>query len=186
MRIRARLLAVLLLAAPPAAAEGLYPSQTPEFGPETLSLVRATEKLFDSLEAESAQTAPNGRFQLRPVLRDAEPVALPAAGRHALSAENGPVADLTAYKVTWYPTDRLSGTVDFVGTWKNGRNIICGYVTWDMSDPVNPSLAAMTTSYLDTKALVRMADDTAHAELLRANCAYGEIEPNLELARAPG
>jgi len=185
MRIRAVLLSALLLAGPPAAAEGLYPSQMPEFGPETLSLVRATEELFESLEAESARSAPTERFQLRPVLRDAEPTGLPAAGRHALSAENGPVTNLIAYEITWYPTDRLSGTVDFVGTWKNGRNLVCGYVTWDMSDPARPTLATMTTSYLDTGTLLRLPADAAHAELLRANCAFGEIEPNLELARAP-
>ncbi|MDJ1009313.1 MAG: hypothetical protein QNJ13_15970 [Paracoccaceae bacterium] len=186
MVLRAIAVLVLFLFGLPAAAGGLYTSADKvEFGPETLSLVRATEALFDAMEAESAAPG-TPRLHLRALTGEAEPVGLPAAGQRALRSENGPVANLTAYQITWYPTDRLSGTVDFMGTWANGRNLVCGYATWDMTDPTAPQLAAMTTSYLDTRTLIRLPVDAAHAELLRANCAYGEIEPNLELARSPG
>lgn len=188
MFLRAFLVSLVIAMSGPATAGGVFTSPAePEFGREMLTLVRATEALFDALEAEGANPDTPG-LELRPARRTAEPASLEIAqaGRSALSAENGPVANLTAYRVTWYPTDRLSGSVDFVGTWGKGRNLVCGYVTWDMSDPTAPVLAAMTTSYLDTGTLVRLPADAAHAELLRANCAYGEIEPNLELVRPAG
>ncbi|MEL7027435.1 MAG: hypothetical protein AAGO57_09445 [Pseudomonadota bacterium] len=154
-----------------------------DFGPETLALVAATETLFDALEAEGMQAEDTPRLQLRSLGANPVAMVLPEAGRAALRDDLGPVADLTAYDITWYPGKKLAGSVDFVGTWKDGRNLVCGYVTWDMSDPRDPNLAAMTTSYLDTKNLVRLPDAAAHGELLRANCAFGALEPNLELVR---
>ena len=55
-----------------------------------------------------------------------------------------------------------------------------------MTDPAAPALASLTTTYLDTGTLLGHSADAAHAELLRANCAFGEIEPNLDLARDLG
>lgn len=184
MTPRALILSVLLGAAGPAAADGLYPEST-EFGAETLSIVAATEALFDAIEAETPGLTDAPRLQLRLAGPEtASPVALPLASEHALSEKHGPVADLTAYGLTWYPgDDALAGTIDFVGTWGNGRNLVCGYVTWDMGDADAPQLASMTTAYLDTKILVGLPDQSQHAELLRANCAHGAIEPNLELVR---
>ena len=183
MGARAFLFSVLLGLGTQAAADGLYPSET-EFGAETLSIVAATEALFDAIEAESAgPVTDTPRLQLRIVRPGAEPVSLPAAGRGALRDDLGPVEHLTAYNITWYPTDTLSGTVDFLGSWDGGRNLVCGYVTWDMTNADTPVLAAMTTSYLDTASLLRLSPDIAHVELLRANCAFGDIEANLELLR---
>jgi len=183
MDARAFVLSGLLLASNPAAAAGLHP-ETGEFPLETLRLVAATEALFDRLESETANPArETPQIELRLARPDASPASLPAVGRRAVREDLGAIEHLTAYGLTWYPLETLSGTVDFVGSWDGGRNLVCGYVTWDMSDPEAPVLAAMTTSYLDTSVLVGLPDDLAHGELLRANCAHGSIEPNLELIR---
>lgn len=186
MGARAILTSMFLALGLPAGAGSVVPFAEPEFGPETLSLVVATEALFDAIEAESGtfdKRSPG--LTLRPTAARAEPVSfeIPRVGRNALRPDIGAVANLTGYQITWYPTETLSGTVDFVGTWNGGKNLVCGYLSWDMSNPAVPTLAAMTTSYLDTGALLGLSPDAAHAELLRANCAYGEIEPNLELVR---
>lgn len=175
------LIATLCFLSGPAFAEGLYPELN-EFGPETLSIAAATEALFDAMEAETAARPEQPRLELRLATPGADPVALPLAGTQALSDQHGPVTNLTAYGLTWYPGDTtLAGSVDFVGTWGEGRNLVCGYVTWDMGDAETPVLASLTTSYLSTETLVHLPDQAQHAELLRANCAHGAIEPNFEL-----
>ncbi len=180
-----RVLALLSLCAAPAVAGSAEVNAEPEFGLETFHLIQATEALFDALEQDASEPETPNRLQLRIKGPEAEPVAmaLPDAGRMALREDLGPVENLTAYNVTWYPTDQLLGAVDFVGTWGDGKNLICGYATWDMSKADQPRLASMVTAYLDTGTLLELSADGAHAELIRANCAFGEIEPNLELVR---
>ncbi|MEL7461474.1 MAG: hypothetical protein AAFX45_14835 [Pseudomonadota bacterium] len=168
----------------PAVAGPQTPAERAEFGLETFHMLQATQTLFDALEAASADTDKPG-LQLRLADPAAEPAALdlPPAGQMAIRTDLGPVANLRGYGVTWYPTDRLLGSVDFVGTWNNGRNLICGYATWDMSDSAAPVLASVTTSYIDAGALSLLTQEATHAALLRANCAYGAIEPNLDFVK---
>ncbi len=177
LSVLAACLFALPLAAEPVAVD------YPEFPRETAALVAATEALFDAIEAETPADKP--ALQLKGLGAIIEPVSmdLPETSRRALRADLGALENLTAYNITWYPTDHLTGAVDFVGTWGNGRNLVCGYITWDLSGTDTPELVAMTTSYLDTSTLIGLPTDAAHGELLRANCAYGQIEPNLELVR---
>ena len=164
------LIAALALCLPTAAAAAQYAA-------ETAQVVDATVELFDRMEAESGtEERPAIRLKIVP-----QPMSLDAASP-ALRPEYGPIRDLTGYRVTWYDTDRLIGTVDFVGTWGDGRHLICGYVSWDMTGGA-PELSDMTADYLETGTLVRSGDDAAHIALIEANCAYGELEPNLELVR---
>lgn len=168
----------------PAVSGPQTPAERAEFGLETFYMLQATETLFDALEAASSEGEKPG-LKLRLVDPEAEPATLelPPAGQMAIRTDLGPVANLRGYDVTWYPTDRLLGSVDFVGTWNNGRNLICGYATWDMSDADAPVLASVTTSYIDAGALAALTQEATHAALLRANCAFGAIEPNLEFVK---
>ena len=168
MMLRAATFALALLTALPAAAA--------QYVAETARLVDATAALFDRLEAESGGSAPP-RIQLR--LSEDKASFSDADG--ALRPEFGPVRDLTGYRVTWYDADALIGTVDFVGTWGDGRHLLCGYVSWNMTDPDAPSLDGIVADYLEIGALVGSGEDDAHIALIEANCAYGEIEPNFDL-----
>jgi len=167
--IRALFLALSVLVAGPAAAG--------QYARETSRLVDATAELFDALEATSASSD-------RPAIRlrlDLEEKASFTDAGEALRPELGPVRDLTAYRTTWYETGGLIGTVDFVGTWGDGRHLLCGYVSWDMSDPDAPTLDDIVADYLEIGALAGSGADEAHVALIEANCAYGEIEPNFDL-----
>ena len=149
-----------------------------QYAAETERLVDATADLFDRLEAGADAGADRPRIELR---LKPQPMSF-GAPDGALRPEYGPVRDLTGYRVTWYDTERLIGTVDFVGTWGDGRHLICGYVSWDMSGDA-PALDDLVADYLETGALAASAEDDAHLALIEANCAYGEIEANFALAR---
>ena len=90
----------------------------------------------------------------------------------------GAVDRLTGYRISWYPVDRFLGSVDFMGTWDGNRNLVCGYVTWDLSDPDAPVLEDVSASFVNVAELSRQDDEAIHAALLDANCAYGAIEAN--------
>ena len=90
----------------------------------------------------------------------------------------GPVQHLTGYRISWYPVDRLLGTVDFMGTWRGNRNLVCGYLTWDLSDPKKPELQEVTANFVDLDALTSESDVQIHRTLMEANCAFGAIDPN--------
>lgn len=146
-----------------------------EFADETDVLVAATTALFESVEATPA----SGGIELR-----LDGVAIPASATpgpdisEAFPAEFGPVAHLTAYRINWYPVDRLLGAVDFMGTYDRNRGLVCGYVTWDLSNPDDPQIDQLVANYVDLKLLAQRHPGATHAALLDANCAYGEIEPN--------
>ena len=146
-----------------------------EFADETQALVAATSALFDAIES-----APSGDF---PQIR-IEGLAVPASASldegvmQAFPSVNGPVQHLTGYRVNWYPVDRLLGAVDFMGTYNRNRGLVCGYVTWDLSDPKTPQIDRLVANYVDLNLLAKRHPGATHAALLDANCAYGEIEPN--------
>jgi len=146
-----------------------------EFADETDAIVAATTALFESVEAAS----PSDGIELR-----LNGIAIPASAAAgpdvsaAFPAEYGPVTHLTGYRINWYPVDRLLGAVDFMGTYDRNRGLVCGYVTWDLSDPDDPQVDQLIANYVDLKLLAKRHPGATHAALLDANCAYGEIEPN--------
>ena len=147
-----------------------------EFPAETAAIVAATSELFDSFETAEA---PRGQ---RPVI--ARPVlATPASfavidAKAGVLTEKGPVDHLTGYRISWYPTDRFLGSVDFMGTWADNRNLVCGYVTWDMSDPAAPVLEDVSATFLEISGFAGQTDAEIHAALLDANCAFGAVDAN--------
>ena len=90
----------------------------------------------------------------------------------------GPVRHLTGYQITWYPVDRLLGTVDFMGTWDGNRNLVCGHLTWDMTDVDTPVLTSVSANFLTLDDLQDAPEVRVHQSLMEANCAFGEIDGN--------
>lgn len=146
-----------------------------EFSSETDALVAATTALFERVEAAPVSDG----IELR-----LSGVAIPASATpgpdvsEAFPAEYGPVAHLTGYRINWYPVDRLLGAVDFMGTYDRNRGLVCGYVTWDLTDPATPRIDQLVANYVDIGSLAKRSPGATHAALLDANCAYGEIDPN--------
>ena len=152
---------------------------TVEFPEETAALVAATADFFESVEAQA------GPRDTRPVISGlivATPAKFGASdGKASVLISNGPVDHLTGYGIKWYPVDRLLGTVDYMGTWDDNRNLVCGFVTWDLSDPGAPVLEEVSASFLDISVLSDESGPVIHAALLEANCAFGAIDANYTL-----
>ena len=147
-----------------------------EFPRETAALVDATVDLFEAAEAvASGDPEPVVRIgSIATPARLAEPD--PMLG--AFPESYGPVRHLTGYRITWYPVERLIGAVDFMGTWDRTRNLVCGYVAWDLSDPDAPALEGIVTNYVDLALLDGADRSEIETVLLEANCAFGDIEAN--------
>ena len=172
-----KLCAVLVasvLATGPAMAERVEVSAT-EFPRETQALVAATVSLFEAAEAQSR----SGGMDTLPLSPVASPISAETGSETGTAFDTDrPVRHLTGYRITWYPVDTLLGAVDFMGTWDNARNLVCGYVTWDLSNPDAPEMRALVANYVDISGLAE-ADRTAQeSALLDANCAFGEIDSN--------
>lgn len=165
------------------AEAGENPGDGLEFAEETDALVIATAAFFDAVEA----TVP--RLKNRKLTGTPRSAVTPLgrpSGKTGILTRKGPVDHLTGYRVTWYPLDHLSGTVDFMGTWNGNRNLVCGYLTWDMSDPSAPVLDRVSANFLDLSALKGVASSKVHASLLEANCAFGAIDANFHHFDFPG
>jgi hypothetical protein len=147
-----------------------------EFPAETAAIVQATAQLFDAVEAEAARRGSRpviGRLVL------ATPASVGGNGAKTdVLVSQGPVDHLTGYRISWYPVDRFLGSVDFMGTWERNRNLVCGFVTWDMSNPKSPVLDSVEATFIDISDLSGEAPEDIHAALLDANCAYGAIDAN--------
>ena len=151
-----------------------------EFPVETAAIVKATADFFDTVEA----SAPTPRKRA-PVIGLPQ-LALPARldmseAQSQFGNDHGPVAHLTGYRINWYPVDRMIGAVDFMGTWNDNRDLVCGFLIWDLSDPALPTLDSVVVNYVDVSDL---APADAHGALLDANCAYGEIDQNFTVFAA--
>ncbi|MEO1536126.1 MAG: hypothetical protein AAFR73_00215 [Pseudomonadota bacterium] len=148
-----------------------------EFSKETRALADATAAFFDRVEATAR---PSKRAPYIGMPRTVTPAATSATeATHAdLLTQKGAVDHLTGYRVTWYPVDRLLGTVDFMGTWDGNRNLVCGYLTWDLSTPDTPRLASATANFVDLTDLRAATAREVHMTLLEANCAFGELDAN--------
>lgn len=146
------------------------------------ALVDATAAFFDRVEAFEA---PKKR---RPVIGIPVTVTTSRAGQGdaKMLTRKGPVRHLTGYRVTWYPLDRLLGTVDFMGTWNGNRNLVCGYLTWDLSDPEEPILQKLTASFVDMQDLSDASEEQVHRSLIEANCAFGSVDDNYRIFDVSG
>ena len=151
-------------------------TEAAEFPAETAAIVQATARLFDVVEASGRPR--DGRPVIaRPVL--AKPASVRAEDAKAdILVSRGPVDHLTGYRISWYPVDRFLGSVDFMGTGDGNRNLVCGFVTWELTDPKAPVLESVDATFLDIGALSGESAETIHAALLDANCAYGAIDAN--------
>ena len=161
-----------------AVAEATSLTPEPEFPRETRALVDATVALFVTAEAKTG--AAEGGSNSSRIVPAPTPAGLEAEGAlfGAFPEAYGPVRHLTGYRITWYPVDRLVGAVDFMGTWQRNRNLICGYVTWNLNDPETPELESVITNYVDLSVLDGASPDEVEAVLLEANCAFAQIEAN--------
>jgi len=167
-------LTVLALSALPAAAAA---ADTPEFPAQTEAIVEATSALFDAVEGVTPQAQQaRPRVTIGPLLTPAS-FKLPQ-GKAAVLSEHGAVRHLTGYRITWYPMDRFLGAVDFMGTWDGNKNLVCGYVMWDLTDPKSPVLDRISANYVDLAALTDASPQVAEEKLLDANCAYGAVDAN--------
>lgn len=157
---------------------------TGEFPAETAAIVAATTALFDAVETPAANEPRKSPVIRLPRL--ATKARIESDAKTDPLTEKGPVRHLTGYRISWYPVDRFLGTVDFMGTWDGNRNLVCGYVTWDLSDPQAPVLDTVSANYVDLKALSGEPPSKIHAALLEANCAYGAIDANFTLFEVAG
>ncbi|MDD9976374.1 MAG: hypothetical protein OXQ30_01380 [Boseongicola sp.] len=154
-----------------------------EFPEEAAALISATSTLFDDIEAGFAESKPKNAL---PVIRMkvlATPASMTSNGvlEQAFPRNRGPVTNLTGYRITWYPVDRFLGAVDFMGTYDGNRNLVCGFVTWDLTDVTEPKLEHLVANYVDLNLLSELPPADAHEALLNANCAYGQIDPNFSV-----
>ena len=148
-----------------------------EFPAETAALVAATSDFFQSVQAEGESERPR-KTPVIVVPGLASKVSFEADETVEPMKLNGPLRHLTGYRINWYPTDRLLGSVDFMGTWDGNRNLVCGYLIWDLGDPSTPVLETVTANYIDLGDLVGAMPAEVHETLLEANCAYGAIDAN--------
>ena len=148
-----------------------------EFPEETEALVAAPAAFFDEVEQASPRTGERAPVIRIPDLARKIKGATPDAGAGELT-RNGPVRHLTGYRINWYPVDRFLGSVDFMGTWNGNRNLVCGYLTWDLSRPEAPVLNAVTANFIDLDDFDGKSPSEIHEFLLEANCAYGAIDDN--------
>ncbi len=156
-----------------------------EFPTENQALIDATIAFFDKVEGHrvSRKRAPVIGIPLSATKSSAR---TQSDEDTSLLTRMGPVDHLTGYRITWYPVDHLLGTVDFMGTWDNSRNLVCGYLTWDLSDPESPQLAELSASFIDIDELARANGVQIEQSLMDANCAFGEIDDNYRIFDVTG
>ncbi len=153
-----------------------------EFPTEQKALIEATLTFFDTVEAQERRQKRTPTIGIpltvtRSYTRSDDVAAL---------TRMGPVDHLTGYRITWYPMDRLLGTVDFMGTWDGNRNLVCGYLTWDVSNPEKPVLQSLSASFVDVGDLSKATELETRQSLLGANCAFGEVEQNYRIFDVTG
>ena len=153
-------------------------SDAAEFPNETAAIVEATAAFFSEIQTD-ASPAP-----LLPEIRIeggiARQIAFAEGGstQRALDDSHGPLAQLTGYRISWYPVDRFLGAVDFMGTYGDAQDLVCGYLVWDVSDPDLPVLDEVVADYVISADVAALPADEAQARLLNANCAHGGLAQN--------
>jgi hypothetical protein len=151
-----------------------------EFPVEERALVRATSAFFEAVESPD-KTASYDFFS------EAYAAAVPLTEWQDKQLRqlvaNGPLKDLTAYRITWYPLDELMGAVDFVGSDQDSNALVCGYVLWEFSEETEPRLRWYEATHLDPVQLEKMSAEDASAKLLEANCAFTDLDANFSLSQ---
>lgn len=151
-----------------------------EFPIEERALMKATDGFFRYVE-DPTDTRPMTFYA------DAWAMNMPLdvwqEQRISQLVDYGPVRDLTAYKITWYPVDELMGAVDFVGRYDDGESLVCGYVLWEFGSGPTPRLRGYQANYVDISSLAGMTQTEIGEELLEANCAFTDIDANFALSK---
>ena len=151
-------------------------SDASEFPAETAAIVAATSAYFSQL-----QDVPAARPAV-PEIRieggTAHQIAFVADAGDGLNESHGPLAQLTGYRINWYPVDRFLGAVDFMGVYGENDDLVCRYLVWDLSDPDMPVLDAVVADYIISADVAAMPSEEAQARLLNANCAHGALAAN--------
>lgn len=147
-----------------------------EFPAETQALVSATTAFFDAIETDRGVDDRVPTIQA-PKLAQKISALPPVAGAEELT-KHGPLNHLTGYRISWYPLDRFLGSVDFMGTWNGNRNLVCGYLTWDLSELDQPVLKTVSANFLNLDDFAGKSPSEIHEALLEANCAFGAINDN--------
>lgn len=146
-----------------------------EFPVQTDALVAATDAYFNQIEEETAQNRAPALVISRPELAQKTSAVAEDAGT---LTQNGPVQHLIGYRINWYPVDRILGSVDFMGTWDGNRNLVCGYLVWDLTAPETPVLEMVSANFVDLGDLRGKKPGEVHRRLLEANCAFGSLDDN--------
>lgn len=169
---------VALGAAVPVFAADRISSQAHEFPTETAVLIAVTMAFFNAAERAAAQQSEPSQpvIGLPSVLTPAK--ASPTDPALEALTDRGAVRHLTGYRINWYPVSRLLGSVDFMGTWNGNRNLVCGYVSWDLSEANAPVLEGIDVNYVDLDELASLKPAKVHEALLEANCAFGAVDAN--------
>ncbi|NNE80969.1 MAG: hypothetical protein HKN18_11935 [Silicimonas sp.] len=164
----------------PLSAEPASGEFSVEFPTETAAIVAATSALFDAVEtADVLDDKPVPVIRLTDIATKASVDT--GVDKADPLTERGPLQHLTGYRISWYPVERFLGSVDFMGTWDGNRNLVCGYLTWDLTEPAAPVLETVMATYIDMGELVGATPEAIHETLLEANCAFGAIEANYQI-----
>ena len=172
------LTSVAAISAGPTHASDQDSVELAEFQSETETIIAATIAFFEAAE-RAAQDRSTPTTPVIGLPQAVSPVSLKASDPALeILTDHGAVQHLTAYRINWYPLSRLLGTVDYMGTWNSNRNLVCGYLSWDLSDPEAPVLEDVKANYVDLAELASASPDQVHEALLEANCAFGAIDVN--------
>lgn len=182
---RATTLGLILTVAFGTATSAADGAQSQDYSMETSSIIAATHALLDGLEVPGGlpDAAPSLELRLKDAGADTRLTPVGAPSEPELPDQLTSMANLTPYRLNWFDEDGLIGAIKFVGNWQDTRNLVCGYVAWDMSEWNAPTLVALEFEYLETPALLRLSDSEARTALRDANCAYFTVEANLALTR---
>lgn len=148
-------LVVAGLVATAAQAGDVLPVAFTQYPAETQRLLAATEGVFAATEA----------------------------GAGPLAQKRDHVGNLTGYRVTWYDSGPLLASVDFVGTAHNGRNLVCGYVTFAFDASGTPRLSDHSAHIVRGDLALSATPEEEGRILLEANCAPGDLAANFALSK---
>jgi len=142
-------------------------------------LIRSTAEFFDAVERRDYARSVN-------FFAEAYATAVPLDEwqneRLRLLVDKGPLKNLTAYRITWYPVDTLLGSVDFVGRDGEDGGLVCAFVLSEFVEGSDPKLRVYEATHIDPDTIKGLSPGEAGARLLAANCAFTSLDANLALS----